>query len=234
MQALEVEYSLCTSQRRDSEQPLSPLTAISSDLGENGPMAIHHGVGSLHGSVSSNQNHPREVSVSSESMISGYSESSFHGVAVPSPPLSRAAGRATAGNFQAIVPSPWRDQHPFGTRGAELGQGECCSDSVDQNSVRSREPSNADVDHTNLMEIIAYATEDLRRIRMQEQLLRPLRVEPQDKVHRPDADLRRTFEASARLELKVRRLNTRDWLRVGTWWLLKVFLSFMLRMGNHC
>ena len=86
----------------------------------------------------------------------------------------------------------------------------------------SKEPSNTDVDHASLTQALANAKIRAQQVQMQEQLLRPLKIEPQDKVHRPDADLPVRFEASAHLELMVRRLNIRDWLRVGIWWLLKV------------
>lgn len=51
--------------------------------------------------------------------------------------------------------------------------------------------------------------------------MRPLRVAPQDEIHRPDDELKAKFQDLANDELKIRRLNVRDWLRVATWWLLK-------------
>jgi hypothetical protein len=74
----------------------------------------------------------------------------------------------------------------------------------------------------NVLEVVAEAMKELTRIRIQEQSQRPLRIVPQDPVHKPDDDLKNRFKELVDDELKVRRLNTRDWLRVATWWLLKV------------
>lgn len=74
----------------------------------------------------------------------------------------------------------------------------------------------------NVFEAVAEAMRELSRIRIREQSSRPLRIVPQDPVHRPDDALKAKFLALANDELKIRRLNARDWLRVATWWLLKV------------
>lgn len=76
--------------------------------------------------------------------------------------------------------------------------------------------------HGDVTDAIANAMQQLQRARLKEQSLRPLRFEPQDKFHRPDAALKEQLEISAFDELRVRRLNTRDWLLVAVWWLLKV------------
>lgn len=73
----------------------------------------------------------------------------------------------------------------------------------------------------NIIEVVAEAMRELSKIRQREQSQRPLRIVPQDPVHRPDDSLRKKFQDLANDELKVRRLNARDWLRVATWWLLK-------------
>ncbi len=73
-----------------------------------------------------------------------------------------------------------------------------------------------------VMDVVADAMRELSKIRQREQTARPLRIVPQNAEHRPDDSLKRKFQELANDELKVRRLNARDWLRVATWWLLKV------------
>lgn len=77
----------------------------------------------------------------------------------------------------------------------------------------------------NVLEVVAEAMKELSNIRQREQSQRPLRIVPQDPVHRPDDSLRQKFQELVNDELKVRRLHARDWLRVATWWLLKVLSS---------
>lgn len=78
----------------------------------------------------------------------------------------------------------------------------------------------------DLIEVVADAKRELSIIRQREQSQRPLRIVKQDKDHQPDDDLKEQFQLLAEEELQIRRLNARDWLRVATWWLLKVLLSF--------
>lgn len=78
----------------------------------------------------------------------------------------------------------------------------------------------------DLIEVVADARRELSKIRQKEQSQRPLRIVRQDKDHQPSNDLKEQFQKLADEELQIRRLNTRDWLRVATWWLLKVLLSF--------
>ena len=92
----------------------------------------------------------------------------------------------------------------------------------DSPSIVNREPSVKGGNAPNVLEVVAEAMKELSRIRQQEQSQRPLRIVPQNPVHRPDDSLRETFQELVNDELKVRRLNARDWLRVATWWLLKV------------
>ncbi|KAI9799927.1 MAG: hypothetical protein M1825_004298 [Sarcosagium campestre] len=73
----------------------------------------------------------------------------------------------------------------------------------------------------DVIEVVADAMKELSRIRAMEQSSRPLRIVPQDPVHQPDEALKANFQELANDELKIRRLNARDWLRVATWWLLK-------------
>ena len=70
------------------------------------------------------------------------------------------------------------------------------------------------------------AKEELSRVRQQERQARPLRLP--DRGLFPDAPdrLMSEFQQSLKTELEYRYLSTRDWLRIGTWWLLKT--SFRL------
>ena len=73
----------------------------------------------------------------------------------------------------------------------------------------------------NVNDVVAEAMQELVRVRQREQSARPLRIVRQDPVHRPPDALKEHFQEFADDELKIRRLNARDWLRVATWWLLK-------------
>ncbi|MCJ1465306.1 hypothetical protein MMC07_003923 [Pseudocyphellaria aurata] len=73
----------------------------------------------------------------------------------------------------------------------------------------------------DLIDVVADMKGELSKIRQKEQLQRPLRILRQGKDHQPDDDLKREFQQSVEDELRIRRLITRDWLRVATWWLLK-------------
>ncbi|PLB55883.1 hypothetical protein P170DRAFT_372249 [Aspergillus steynii IBT 23096] len=74
-----------------------------------------------------------------------------------------------------------------------------------------------DPDQTAVMNAVTSAMQQLQQIRLRDQLHRPLRYEPRDKFHQPDAELIRKFDYLT----NVRRLNTNDWLRLAVWWLLK-------------
>lgn len=81
----------------------------------------------------------------------------------------------------------------------------------------------------NVGEVVAEAMKTLSLIRQKEQAARPLRIVRQDPHHTPDEALKKRFQDLVDDELKIRRLNAKDWLRVATWWLLKVrtILSFV-------
>lgn len=73
-------------------------------------------------------------------------------------------------------------------------------------------------------EAVADARRQLLTVRQREQSSRPLKVVSQDPQRTPDPALSALFQKFANDELQIRRLNARDWLRVATWWLLKVLL----------
>ena len=82
-------------------------------------------------------------------------------------------------------------------------------------------------------EAVADARRQLLTVRQREQSSRPLRVVGQDPQRTPDPALSALFQKSANDELQIRRLNARDWLRVATWWLLKVLLHFLYRKPSY-
>ena len=77
-------------------------------------------------------------------------------------------------------------------------------------------------------EAIADAMKELSKIRQRELSSRPLRITRQDPERRPDSIISERFQKFANDELKIRRLNVKDWLRVATWWLLKVHPSLLI------
>lgn len=70
------------------------------------------------------------------------------------------------------------------------------------------------------------------QIRIMEQSLRQLRIEHKD--HQPDDILKEQFQNLVDDELRLRGLDARDWLRVATWWLLKVPIPFLTDDGGEC
>ena len=95
----------------------------------------------------------------------------------------------------------------------------------DEHGVGSKDP--------NLQEVITEAIQELARIRQKEQSARPLRIVSQDPVHQPDDILKARFQQLAEDELRIRRLNVKDWLRVATWWLLKARLNTRLEENSQ-
>lgn len=79
--------------------------------------------------------------------------------------------------------------------------------------------------HPRVMEAVTSAMQHLHHVRHQEQISRPIRVGSQNQLHRPSPEILGLFEASVGYEMQIRRLIARDWLRVATWWLLKVRMS---------
>ena len=82
----------------------------------------------------------------------------------------------------------------------------------------------------DVQDVVKEAMQELARIRQKELSARPLRIVRQDPVHQPDDALKTRFQQLAEDELKIRRLNAKDWLRVATWWLLKA--RFNTRIGE--
>ena len=77
-------------------------------------------------------------------------------------------------------------------------------------------------DQDGVMDVVADAMNELAKVRQKEQSARPLRIVREDPQHQADDTLRQRFQQLAEEELRIRRLSAKDWLRVATWWLLKV------------
>ena len=93
-----------------------------------------------------------------------------------------------------------------------------------QTSAVNNEPSE---DDTDLKAVLEYAVVELAKIRQKERQARPLKVPDQNSIPHPDLELRSRFDESV-TELEYRKLNTKDWLRVGTWWLLKATYNLQI------
>lgn len=96
-------------------------------------------------------------------------------------------------------------------------------------SSRPRDLTTRKVNAPNVAETIAAVMKEILVSRQSGHASRPLRVEPQIPQHRLDDELRKRFETQKDSEFQTRRHIARDWLRVATWWLLKV----RLRHGTH-
>lgn len=234
MEALEREYVQSgyeSPQFREEESPVSPLAtrnsriADSEDGSDNSdpPRGAYSRFPPQHPSISSTW--PRHVSTSSESMISGQSDGSGYGRTTPTSPLTSATKRSLSPSLlNQPAPLNMRTEYMFPeSRPTTLRQIE------DQAGLQKYSPESGgsplvDLSHTEVVDAVAGAMQQLQQARMKEQSRRPLRFESQDKFHKPDAELHKHFESSAFDELKVRRLSTRDWLLVSVWWLLKVLI----------
>ena len=231
MDALEKEYvssSFDTPQLRDEESPISPLTiknhrvAELEDTSDTGDTrATYSRINSQRPSMTSNWT--RHISTSSEStLVSGQSDGSIYGANTSVTPLASVTKRS----ISPTIMNHTTTDPLFTERGASPVRQIEDPWELQKSLAERVETPQPDSGHTDVMEAVESAMQQLQQVRLQEQSRRPLRFEPQDKYHKPDADINKEFERSAYDELKVRRLNTRDWLLVAVWWLLKVYTNF--------
>ena len=231
MEALEKEYvssSFDTPQLPGDDSPISPLTIKNfrvaeledtSDTGDN--RGSYPKVNSQRPSAPSSW--ARHISTSSEStMVSGQSDGSVYGSNTPATPFASVTQRSLS---PTIMNQTIPDQL-FTERGASPVIQLEDPQELHKSLAERVETPQRDSSHSDVIEAVESAMQQLQQVRLQEQSLRPLRFEPQDKFHKPDADINKEFERTAYGELKVRRLNTRDWLLVAVWWLLKVYMNF--------
>ncbi|KAH8427342.1 uncharacterized protein LDX57_005056 [Aspergillus melleus] len=164
------------------------------------------------------------TSTSSGSLTSTLSDSSsFTGPpesqSVHSTKLSLKRSRTgTSSNFSFAT----HDTGLFEARTLESGSMEFYQTAQDTFVSEIYEPSlSKSPDQSAVMDAVSHAMQQLQQIRLRDQLHRPLRYEPRDKFHQPSAELVTKLNSLAHDQLKVRRLNTNDWLRIAVWWLLK-------------
>ncbi|KAJ5759178.1 hypothetical protein N7520_006334 [Penicillium odoratum] len=203
---------------RDSNLEVSPLSVKSGvsmeyeDIfGSYMPRQNFPRVSSLASRSSQGQEDPssgqaKHTSTSSGSMMSG-SDGSFSGTA------------PTSITLEPSVLSPIYENSIDGRTSDKIFWADASD--IQERQSKSSESSTTEFGHENVMEAVTSAMQQLRQVRLQEQLARPIRYIPQTKLHRPDQDTIKIFESSVNEELQARRLITKDWLRIATWWLLK-------------
>lgn len=170
---------------------------------------------------------PKHVSISSKSIMSG-SDGSTYGTTSPISPLSTNTTRSISQSIRGKTghSRPRSDQLlPEVVNGGKLDRTfweESSSDIQEkENTEKTRDSSQAGFGHNHVTEAITSAMQQLRQVRIKEQLARPIRYEPQNALHKPDAEIVKAFEESVNEESHFTRMITRDWLRIATWWLLK-------------
>lgn len=234
---------LDTSSKREVDIPVSPQSARGTALNGSGdtkednryhPDRLH--VAPLrqakHGS-----GRRRHTSTSSESVVSG-SEGSLYGGTAPTSPTSLNTNRSPSQTMMGRGSLSQRSDQPYDKsidgRAQEKVFWEDSSDTQDRQSLleRSSEASNMEPGHHRILDAVSDAMDQLRQVRLKEQLARPIRYEPRNPTHVPNPEIVKLFEISVNEELQVRRLITRDWLRVATWWLLKARAT-LSNSGRH-
>ena len=94
-------------------------------------------------------------------------------------------------------------------------------DTVPQSDFTGLDRGRKGESDTYLRSILDSAVEELASVRQKERQSRPLRLPDRQRMPKPDEELKKRFEQSAKTEMEYRKLNTKDWLKIGTWWLLK-------------
>ena len=155
------------------------------------------------------------------------SVSSEGGSELGSPPLSRQRKIPTSGKVrqgltsnpmpgQALPPSPLSSDNTFGDNQKSSRSNRLVSMGED-----SQEPAKPPKEQ-NVDEAVAEAMKKLSMVNNQQRAERAMRLPRQNALHAPNEALKRCFEKQIEEEMKAKSLNTRDWLRMGTWWLMKV------------
>ncbi|PYH36053.1 uncharacterized protein BO87DRAFT_304647 [Aspergillus neoniger CBS 115656] len=164
---------------------------------------------------------PSHVSASSESIVSGHSDTSSFTATTYTSPTSPAT--STYSPSQSVVPEVFStEKEVVWSRGPGSGfsavqhQGRIHrSTSIKPGeSTPWGSPGHSGAD----------AIQELHRRQLREQLFRSLRCEPRDKMHQPDAELLASFDHIAHKEERAQQLTARCWLLVAVWWLLKLLL----------
>ncbi|KAI9846413.1 MAG: hypothetical protein M1837_004004 [Sclerophora amabilis] len=210
------------SQEQGQEEPVTPQTRTRSiDVNETPPKGL--AINGLQRVMTESTLVERPAARSPESTPSMSEEdtSEFGPSSMTTPTVSRkiSMNSRTPGTKRSQPQYDYKDLPPSPRSSEEGFQNQ--KKSISEVSIASPDPANNDKSAPGVLEVVHEAMKELSRIRQREQSSRPLRIVPQDTLHKPDDSLKEKFQELANDELKVRRLNARDWLRVATWWLLK-------------
>ncbi|KAJ5225670.1 hypothetical protein N7468_006895 [Penicillium chermesinum] len=179
------------------------------------------------GQISTQQGTPRPIDTSSESTIAA-SDASTWGKISPTSPLfanDGSSSRTLLGRLNSTSTLGRTERSHNGSidgRSLERTFWDDVSEVQEKQSLgKGSDSSVTEFGPNNVTEAVSSVMQQLQQVRLQEQAARPLRYVPQNKIHKPDPEVARAFQSSVNEELQVRRLITRDWIRVATWWLLK-------------
>ncbi|GAT26691.1 similar to An02g05140 [Aspergillus luchuensis] len=161
---------------------------------------------------------PSHVSASSESVVSGHSDTSSFTATTYTSPTSPAT--STYSPSQSVVPEVFStEKEVVWSRGPGSGFSAIQHQGRIQRSTSIKPGESTpwgSPGHSG-----ADAIQELHRRQLREQLFRSLRCEPRDKMHQPDAELLASFDHIAHKEERAQQLTARCWLLVAVWWLLK-------------
>lgn len=170
---------------------------------------------------------PRYKFSSSDSVVSGSDVSIFRGTAQTSTrsvSATRSPSRNAIGRMSHLRGRSDRPAYESSVISLPLEK-TSLEDGSDIRGRRSEENSSQpwrnESRNSNATETTASAMQGLRQARLEDQLSRPVRYEPQNKLHKPDSNIVKTFNSSVKEELQIRKFSIGDWLRISTWWLLK-------------
>lgn len=86
-------------------------------------------------------------------------------------------------------------------------------------------PTPAPSKELNVDEAVAEAMRKLSVVNNQQRAERAMKLPRQNAQHAPNEALKRCFQRQIEEELRAKSLNIRDWLKMGTWWLMKVNMA---------
>ncbi|GLA85695.1 hypothetical protein AtubIFM56815_009936 [Aspergillus tubingensis] len=173
---------------------------------------------------------PSHVSASSESIVSGHSDTSSFTATTYTSPTSPAT--STYSPSHSVVPEVFStEKEVVRSRGPGSGFSAIQHQGRIQRSTSIKPGESApwgSPGHSG-----ADAIQELHRRQLREQLFRSLRCEPRDKMHQPDAELLASFDHIAHKEERAQQLTARCWLLVAVWWLLKREINNLKHQRQH-
>ncbi|EHA22905.1 hypothetical protein ASPNIDRAFT_52223 [Aspergillus niger ATCC 1015] len=174
---------------------------------------------------------PSHVSASSESVVSGHSDTSSFTATTYTSPTSPAS--STFSPPQSIVSEAFStEKEVVWARGPGSGFSNMQNQGRIQRSTSIKPGESTpwgSPGHSG-----ADAIQELHRWQLREQIFRSLRCEPRDKTHQPDAELLANFDHIAHKEERAQQLTARCWLLVAVWWLLKVYIRIKPFSRDRC